>query len=126
MNKKMITLTITQDIATQEDLNYLAISLWYKTEIETEVVAEMLVSEANEQWLTIKEVLEDNTKCMAIISNEMIPNSETSKEFVEKYFATKNKAEWVNAVLSLRKKELEEKRALEDKAIQDEINSKII
>ncbi len=120
-----ITLNVTQNIQTEADLLVLALALWYKETIEKENTEEMTVEEANKQVLEIKEVLEDTTKCIAIISTEEIPNTVFPKEYVENYFYKKNVAEWIQAVKTLKLKELQEKRALEDKAIEEGIEAKL-
>ena len=122
----MITLEITQEIKTQEDLMILALALKYEATVEKETTEEMTVERANEESLTIKKVWEDEINCIALISVEDIVNPVTAKEYIEQYFRAKNVAEWVSAVVSMQKALLAEKRAEEDKEIEESVNTKIV
>ena len=116
-------LNIIQEVA-DEDVDTLAMALWYELEKEVETTKKMTVVEATEKGYKMT-ILEDTTMCIAVIKTEMLVNSQAPKDFIEEFYTNMTKDHWKNAVLELLKKELLEKRAAEDKAMEEMVDTKI-
>lgn len=110
---------------TAENMLALAVILGYNPTVEVEDTKEMLVSEANEQGLSIKTVLEDTTKCIAIVSIDTVVNEKEPKAFVAEHYQAMIDNDIKTKVLEAKKQELAEKRAEEDKVIEEWVKAQV-
>lgn len=120
----METITLQRQ-DTAENMFALAILLGYNPTVEVENTEEMLVSEANERGLSIKTVLEDTTKCIAIVSVENLPNAKEAKTYVAEHYQAMIDNDIKTKVTESQKQALAEKRAEEDRQLEEAVKAQV-
>lgn len=110
---------------TAENMFALAILLGYNPTVEVENTEEMTVEEANEKGLSIKTVLEDTTRCIAIVSIEEVANEKEPKTFVAEYYQAMIDNDIKTRVTEAQKQALAAKRSEEDKQLEEAVKAQV-
>lgn len=84
-----------------------------------------MVEEAYAKEYKIKEILEDTTKCIAIIEIKEVPNEQSPAEYMAKLYQKLIDDKIKADTFVIQRKELEEKRKAEDEVIKTAVKEQI-